>query len=175
MAGAKKLLVEAGLAQGFTCRMVVQNQPVFQTMALVARALLQEAGITLEVDAQESGAFFSAGKGEAGKSLDTFMIRFNGNLDPNFLLQWFTTSQIGIWNWQRWSDPQFDTFLEQASAELDPPKRAALLVEAQKRMEASDAFVWLTYDVSVFATRNGVKPALLPSGIDWQLDRFAPA
>ena len=175
VAAARTLLAEAGLPGGFKCRMAVQNQPVYQTMALVARALLAEAGIILDVDAQESGAFFSSGKGDAGKSLDTFMIRFNGNLDPNFLLQWFTTSQIGIWNWQRWSDPQFDSLLDQASAELDPPKRAALLVDAQKRMEASDAFVWLTWDVSVFATRKGVAPALLPSGIDWELDRFAPA
>lgn len=172
---AKKLLAEAGLASGFSCRMVVQNQPVFQTMALVAQALLADAGIKLEVDAQESGVFFSAGKGDAGKSLDTVLIRFNGNLDPNFLLQWFTTAQIGVWNWQRWSDPQFDSLLDQASAELDPAKRAALLVEAQERMEASDAFVWLTWDVSVFATRQGIRPALLPSGIDWQLDRFSPA
>lgn len=174
VARAKALLAEAGLPQGFKCRMVVQNQPVFQTMALVARAMLAEAGIQLEVDAQDSGAFFSAGKGEAGKSLDTFMIRFNGNIDPNFTMQWFTTSQIGIWNWQRWSDPAFDTLLDQASAELDPPKRAALMVEAQKRMNASQAFVWLTWEVNVIVTRNGVKPALLASGIDWQLDRFAP-
>ena len=172
---AKKLLADAGLPQGFKCRMVIQNQPVFQTMALVARALLAEAGITLEVDALESGAFFSAGKGDAGKSLDTVMIRFNGKMDPNFLAQWFTTSQIGIWNWQRWSDPAFDDLLAQASAELDAPKRAALIVEAQKRMGASQAFIWLTWDVSVFVARNWLKPALLPSGIDWQLDRFAPA
>ena len=175
VAGAKKLLAEAGLAQGFKCKMVIQNQPVFQTMALVARALLAEVGIQLEVDAQESGSFFSAGKGDAGKSLDTVMIRFNGKMDPNFLAQWFTTSQIGIWNWQRWSDPKFDTLLDQASAELDPPKRAALIVEAQQRMEESQAFVWLTYDVSVFVARTWLKPALLPSGIDWALDRFTPA
>ena len=172
VAGAKKLLAEAGLAGGFKCRMVIQNQPVFQTMALVARAFLAEIGITLEVDAQDSGSFFSAGKGDAGKSLDTVMIRFNGKMDPNFLAQWFTTSQIGVWNWQRWSDPKFDSLLDEASAELDTQKRAALFVEAQKRMEDSQAFVWLTYDVSVFVARNWLKPALLPSGIDWAYDKF---
>ena len=175
VAQARKLLAEAGLPQGFKCRMVIQNQPVFQTMALVARALLADAGIQLEVDAQESGSFFSAGKGDAGKTLDTVMIRFNGKMDPNFLAQWFTTSQIGIWNWQRWSDPTFDSLLDQASAELDAPKRAALMIEAQKRMEASECLTWLTYDVSVFVARNWLKPALLPSGIDWALDKFAPA
>ena len=173
VAGARKLLAEAGLPNGFKCRIVVQNQPVYQTMALVARALLAEAGIQLEVDAQESGAFFSAGKGEGGKALDAFMIRFNGKMDPNFLAQWFTTDQIGVWNWQRWSDPAFDALLDQASAELDGARRSALMIEAQQRMEASAAFIWLTYDVSTFVSRSWLKPALLPSGIDWQLDRFS--
>ena len=172
VAAAKKLLADAGLANGFTCRMVIQNQPVYQTMALVARATLAEAGIKLEVDAQESGTFFSAGKGEAGKNLDTVMIRFNGKMDPNFLLQWFTTSQIGIWNWQRWSDPTFDSLLDQASAELDTGKRAGLIVEAQKRMEASEAFVQLTYDVTTVVCRSWLKPALLPSTIDYAMDKF---
>jgi peptide/nickel transport system substrate-binding protein len=175
LAEAKKLLAEAGMPNGFSCKMVIQNQPVYQTMALVAQATLAQAGIKLEIDAQDSGTFFSAGKGEAGKTLDTVMIRFNGKMDPNFLAQWYTTSQIGIWNWQRWSDPTFDGLLDQASAELDVPKRAALIIQAQQRMEASQAFVWITYDVSVFVTRDWLKPALLPSGIDWALDRFIAA
>ena len=169
---ARRLLAEAGLPQGFRTRMTVQNQPAYQTMALVARANLAEAGITLEIDAQDSGAFFSAGKGEAGRTLDTVMIRFNGKLDPNFLAQWFTTDQIGVWNWQRWSDPAFDRLLDEASAELDTARRTQLMIQAQQRMEESQAFVWLTYDVSVFAHRSWLKPSLLPTGIDYALDRF---
>ena len=175
VAAAKKLMSEAGHAAGFKARITVQSQPVYQTMALVARAQLAEIGITLDVDAQDAGSFFSSGKGDAGKGLELFMIRFNGKLDPNFLAQWFTTAQIGTWNWQRWSDPAFDALLDQGSAELDDTKRAALFVQAQKLMAASAAFVWLTYDVSVFVYRATVRPALLPTGIDWALDRFAPA
>ncbi len=175
LAKAKALLAEAGHAAGFKTRVTIQNQPVYQTMALVARAQLAEVGITLEVDAQDGGSFFSSGKGDAGPKLELFMIRFNGKLDPNFLAQWFTTSQIGTWNWQRWSEPRFDALLDQASAELDDNARAALFIEAQKLMADSAAFVWLTYDVSVFAYRAWLAPALLPTGIDWALDRFAPA
>ena len=172
---AKALLAEAGHAGGFKTRITIQNQPVFQTMALVARAQLAEIGVTLEVDALDAGSFFSSGKGEAGPKLELFMIRFSGKLDPNFLAQWFTTSQIGTWNWQRWSEPAFDALLEQASAELDEGKRVALFIQAQKLMADSAAFVWLTYDVTVLAYRAWLKPALLPTGIDWALDRFAPA
>ena len=175
VAQAKRLLAEAGHAQGFRARITVQNQPAFQTMALVAQALLRDVGITLEVDAQDAGSFFSAGKGDTGKALDLFIIRFNGKLDPNFLAQWFTASQIGVWNWQRWANPEFDALLDQGSAELDDAKRAAVFVRAQQLMEDSAAFVWLTYDVSTFVHRSWLKPALLPSGIDWALDRFAAA
>ena len=171
-AEARRLLAEAGFPSGFACKMILQNQPVYQTMALVAQANLAEIGITLEIDAQDAGSFFSAGKGDAGRTLDTVMIRFNGKMDPNFLAQWFTTSQIGIWNWQRWTNPKFDSLLDQASAELDEAKRAATMVEAQQLMEDSQAFTWLTYDVSVFITRDWLHPALLPSGIDYALDRF---
>lgn len=173
VAEAKRLLAEAGLPNGFKTRITVQNVPIYQTMALVARALLGEVGIQVDVDARDTGAFFSAGQGEAGKDLDMFIVRFNGKLDPNFLAQWFTSSQVGDWNWQRWANKDFDGLLDQASSELDDEKRAALMVKAQGLMEDSAAFVWLTYDVSMFAYRSWLKPALLPTGIDWELDRFS--
>ena len=173
VAEAKRLLAEAGLPTGFRTRITVQNVPTFQTMALVARALLGEVGIQAEIDARDTGAFFSSGKGDEGKNLDMFVLRFNGKLDPNYLAQWFTSSQVGEWNWQRWASKDFDALLDQASTELDDGKRAELMVKAQELMEDSAAFVWLTYDVSMFAFRSWLKPALLPTGVDWSLDRFS--
>eukprot|EP01037_Dinobryon_pediforme_P002723 gene2723-2762_t len=175
VAGAKKLLAEAGLPNGFKTRITVQNQPVYQTMALVAQALLKDVGITVEIEGLDGGAFFASGKGDTGKNLDMFIIRFNGKLDPNFLAQWFVSSQVGVWNWQRWANPEYDSLFDKAAVELDAGKRAEMFVQAQKLMEESAAFIWLTYDVSYFIARNGVKPALLPTGVDWALDRFAPA
>jgi peptide/nickel transport system substrate-binding protein len=85
------------------------------------------------------------------------------------------SSQVGVWNWQRWANPEYDALFDKAAVELDPAKRAEMFVQAQKLMEESAAFIWLTYDVSYFIARNWLKPALLPSGVDWALDRFAPA
>jgi peptide/nickel transport system substrate-binding protein len=175
VAAAKKLLAEAGMPNGFKTRITVLNQPVYQTMALVAQALLKDVGITVEIEGLDGGAFFASGKGDAGKNLDMFIIRFNGKLDPNFLAQWFVSSQVGVWNWQRWANPEYDALFDKAAVELDPAKRAEMFVQAQKLMEESAAFIWLTYDVSYFIARNWLKPALLPSGVDWALDRFAPA
>jgi peptide/nickel transport system substrate-binding protein len=171
---AKALLAEAGHPDGFTARITVLNQPTFTNMALVAQALLAEVGITLEVDSRDGGTFWSSGKEQEGENLEMFIIRFNGKLDPNFLSQWFTETQIGVWNWQRWAEPQFDELLAQAAIEMDEAKRGELMIEAQKMMEESAAFVWLTYDVNLIARRDWLQPALMPSGIDWQLHRFRP-
>lgn len=174
VAEAKRLLAEAGQT-AIKTRITVLNQPAFQTMALVAQALLREVGISADVDVREGGTYWDAGKGDAGKSLDMFMLRFNGKLDPSFLMQWFTASQIGIWNWQRFDSPEYDKLAQAAIVETDPAKRAEIVVKAQQEMDKSAAFIWLTNDVAYVVRRSTVKPAFLPGALDWQLDQFARA
>jgi peptide/nickel transport system substrate-binding protein len=174
VAEARALLAAAGQSS-FRTKITILNQPAFQSMALVAQALLREVGIDAQIDAQEGGTFWSAGEGDKGKDLDMFMMRFNGKLDPNFLMQWFVKEQIGVYNWQRFNNPTFDRLAAETSAELDPVKRAALAVQAQQEMDRSAAFVWLTNDVAFACRRTGVTPAFLPGAIDWQLDRFRAA
>jgi peptide/nickel transport system substrate-binding protein len=172
VAEAKALLAAAGQSS-FKTRVTILNQPIFQTMALVMQAQLREVGIDMQIEALDGGAFWKSGDGEAGKNLDMYMTRFNGKHDPSFLLQWFTRAQIGVYNWQRFDSPEFDKLAADAIVELDPAKRATLVINAQKEMDKSAAFVWLTNDVAYMARRANVKPAFLPGAIDWQLDRFA--
>jgi len=174
VAEAKKLLADAGQT-AIKTRITVLNQPAFQSMALVAQALLQEVGITAEVDAREGGTFWDTGKGEAGKNVDMFIMRFNGKLDPSFLMQWFTTSQVGIWNWQRFKSEEFDKLQAAGIGEIDPVKRAELVVKAQQEMDKSGAFVWLTNDITYVVSRSSIKPAFLPGAIDWDLQQFTLA
>ncbi len=174
VAEAKALLAAAGQTS-IKARITILNQPAFQSMALVAQALLREVGIEIAIDAQEGGTFWTAGEGEAGKNIDMFMMRFNGKLDPNFLMQWFVKGQIGIYNWQRFDSPEFDKLAAEAIVELDPAKRSELVIKAQQEMDKSAAFVWLTNDVAFAVRRSNVRPAFLPGAIDWQLDRFSIA
>lgn len=171
VAEARRLLAEAG-ARNLRLKLLVLNQPAFQNMALVARALLAEIGIAVEVDARDGGGFWSAGRGDAGREIEAFMMVFNGKLDPNFLMQWFVSSQVGTWNWQRFASPEFDALFERAGAELDPGKRVAQVIEAQRIMDRSAAFVWLTNNVSVLAHRAWLRPASTPGWIDWQYEAF---
>lgn len=172
VAAAKRLLAEAG-HPAIKARITVLNQPVFQTMALVAQALLRDIGVTLELDVQDGGTYWDSGKGETGKNLDLFLIKFAGKLDPNFLMQWFVRSQVGVWNWQRFASPEFDALFASAIKEQDPAVRTRMVIAAQELMDKSAAFVWLTNELATAVRRDGLKTAYLPGAIDWQLDRFS--
>ncbi len=172
--GARRLLAEAGVRTP-KLRLTLLNTPAFQTMGLVAQAQLKQAGIDLQLDVRDAGSYWSAGKGEAGRDLDLVLMRFNGKLDPNFNTQWFTSAQVGAWNWSRWRSAEFDRVNAAAGTELDEGKRAALIVRCQQLMAQSGAFVWLTYDVDLFAAKAWLKPAVMPTGSDWQLAQFSRA
>ena len=174
VAGAKQLLAEAGVPN-LKVRLTLLNQPAFQTMALVVQSQLRQIGVALELDVRDAGTYWSAGKGDAGRGLDAVMMRFNGKLDPNFNTQWFLSDQVGAWNWSRWRCPEYDALHAQASMTLDETERAAIVVRMQELMEQSSAFLWLTYDVDLFASRTWLKPAIMPTGSDWQLAQFAAA
>lgn len=169
---AKSLLAEAGMANGFACQLLVLNQPAFTNMALVAQAQLAEVGINVELDVRDGGSFWSAGKGDEGKKLQMFIMRFNGALDPNYLAFPFASDQVGIWNWQRWVSPAFDEALAKAAEEMNPVQRANYIVDAQKAMEDSAAFVWLTHETLIYVHRNNVQPSVGPAGTSLTYNRF---
>jgi peptide/nickel transport system substrate-binding protein len=174
VAEARGLLAAAG-ASNLKLKLLILNQAHYQSMALVARALLAEIGVTVEVDAQEGGTFWNSGKGDTGKNIDLFITRFNGKHDPNFIMQWFVAGQIGNWNWQRWNSPEFDALYAQSAGEVDAAKRRQLVVDAQRLMDKSAAFVWLTNEANTLVHRNWIRPAGVPGWIDWQYDEFGAA
>ena len=172
VATARALLAEAGQA-GLRARLLLLARPDHQAVGVIAQAMLAEAGIRLELDIRDEGAFWSSGFGQPGEAVQLALQRFGGKPDPGFLLQWFTFAQIGGWNWQRWHDAEFDALLDQAAATPDGAVRAALYVRAQMRMAASGAFLFLTHEQVACGFRDWLRPAVLGNGEDWLLDDFA--
>ncbi len=172
---AKQLLQQAGLGSGVKARLTLLNQPIYQSAGQIIQALVAEAGIQLDLDIRDAGSYWSAGSGDAGKTLDMALQRFGGKADPAFQMQWFVSSEIGEWNWQRWSDKQYDDLFAKAGSTDDRNARQQMYVEMQQLMDKSAAFIWLTHERNVFAFRDWLKPALLPNGDDMLLARFAQA
>lgn len=170
---AKALLEKAGLGSGFKTRLTILNNSVFQAIAAIVQANLAEIGIEVEIDARDGGAYWSLGEGDASKELELSLIEYPGKMDAGFQMQWFTTSQIGLWNWQRWSNPEFDALHVEAGKTLNDTARSEMYVRMQELMDQSAAFVWITYNVYAFASKDALTPAILPSGSNLLIQDFA--
>jgi peptide/nickel transport system substrate-binding protein len=119
------------------------------------------------IDTHDSGTFWTLGdekSGDSWKDLQLIYQRFSMNPDPSYATAWFTSDQVGVWNWQRWRSPEFDDLHKKALVERDPAKRDEMYKHMQDLMEDSGAYVFITHEANALIYRNGVAPALKPDG-----------
>lgn len=164
---AKQLLDESGETD-VSLAIDVLNKSANVTAAQVIQATLAQIGITLEVRLHEGATFWTLGdenSGERWKDVELILNRYSMTPDPYYATAWFTTEQVGVWNWERFRSEEFDKLHAEAQAELDPEKRAAMYREAQDLMEESGAYRFLTHEASPVIYRNSIVPALRPDGL----------
>jgi peptide/nickel transport system substrate-binding protein len=166
--GAKKLMAEAGKSGGgVKATLAILNKTERLSAAQVIQANLAEIGIEVQIDAHDSGTFWSLGdesKGDQWKQLHMVLNRYTMAPDPSWAVAWFLPSQIGVWNWERWNSPEFDQLNTKALVETDPKKRGEMYVRMQDLMEESGAYVFITHEVAGVMYRDTVNPALMPDG-----------
>ena len=51
-----------------------------------------------------------------------------------------------MWNWERWSDPEYEALWIKGLAETETAKRAEIYLRMQEIMEDTGAYVWITHD-----------------------------
>ncbi len=169
---AKALLTEAGHPDGFKTKLTIEANARNEAIAQIIQANLAEVGIEVEIESLESAAYWALGKNDASKDLELSLIKYNGKFDPGFQTQWFTSEQVGQWNWQRWKNADFDALHEKGSITVDPAERAKIYVEAQKLQDVSAAFIWITNNLNAFASHNWLTPGVLPNGNNWLYTAF---
>lgn len=101
-------------------------------------------------------------EGKRWKDVQLIANRFSMLPDPYYATIWFTSDQVGVWNWERFSNPEFDTLHEEALSQTDDAKRGADYQKMQDMMEVSGAYRFLTHEGSPVIFRDDVKPALRP-------------
>lgn len=100
-------------------------------------------------------------------------MRYDAFPDPYDPFQWFVSGQVGIWNWERWTDDEFDRLFREGLEESDSGKREAIYLRMQEIMEDTGAYVWLTHEPSAIVYRNSIDPViypdanLYPPGFEW--------
>lgn len=168
IAKAKEYLAAAKLDGDVTLTLDVLNKPTNVTTAQVIQATCAQVGIKIKINLHESGAFWSLGddsKGERYKDIQLILNRYSMAPDPSYATAWFVTDQKGKWNWERYSDPEFDRLEAAAKAETDNTKRDAMYQTMQDMMEDSGAYRFITHEATPVIYSDKIKPAFRPDGL----------
>ncbi|MBR0776565.1 peptide ABC transporter substrate-binding protein [Bradyrhizobium diazoefficiens] len=128
------------------------NAPRQKTQAIIKQAC-QKAGIEIEIKSVVASVFFSSdvGNPDTYSKLYADMEMYNTTQpqpDPerflNQCVSWEIANKDNKWlgrNVSRWSDPEADKAYKAAQNELDPVKRAALLVKVNEIFCEANVFV----------------------------------
>jgi peptide/nickel transport system substrate-binding protein len=174
---ARALLAEAGYPDGITLTLDCLNRTDRVAAAQIIQANLAEAGITVEIQPHDGGTFWSLGSEADGEQWKDIQLILNGYVstpDPAAAQMWFTGDQAGLWNWERFSNPEYDELMAASNSEMDEARRAAMFERMQEIMYEEAAYVFITHEPRAVLYRNTVDPGLLPNG-RVQYRRFKPA
>jgi peptide/nickel transport system substrate-binding protein len=173
---ARALLAEAGVS-GLSLELKLLNETAHITTAQIIQANLADVGITVDIIPLDSGPFWNLGlesKGEEWRALQLWIMRYRTSPDPHDAVQWFVKDQVGVWNWERWSDPEFEELFVKGQAETDNSKRAQMYVRMQEIMEDTGAYLWITHEPAFFVHKNGIVPVFDP-GAELLVEQFKTA
>ncbi len=164
--GAKKLLAEAGLAQGFklTLHGTIGRYTNDVRIAEAIAQMLQRIGIETTLVSLPAAEFFarasSGDKGRpefsiilAGRSTDT------GEVSDSLNALVHTTNAAtgaGAANRGRFSNADVDTLIDAAKAAMDPKARAELLAQASVLAITEGAIIPIHHPVRTWALRKGL-------------------
>ena len=115
-----------------------------------------QLGITVTAAVTEEGKLIDdvTGPPEGPANYDIYMWGWVGDPDPNSLLNFFQTSEIGASSDSYYSNPHYDELFLQQRAEPDPAKRKAILDEMQQLVYNEAPYHILYYDAELHAYRT---------------------
>jgi peptide/nickel transport system substrate-binding protein len=159
------------------------NQPRQKTQAIVKQAC-QKAGIDIEVKAVTSSVFFSSDVANPDTYTkfycDLQMYNNNSQPDPEIFLRqfcsWEAATKENKWqgrNITRWQNKEYDDTHKAAQVELDPVRRAAMLIKLNEMAVNNQVVIPIVARLGVAAAKNNLVVEL--SGWDnntWDLPNW---
>jgi peptide/nickel transport system substrate-binding protein len=173
---ARALLAEAGVTD-LSLELKTLNQQDRLVASQIIQTNLADVGIKVDIVPLDSGPFWNLGlesQGEDWKTLQLWIMRYRTSPDPADMIQWFVKSQVGIWNWERWSDAEYEDLWNKGLAEQDTAKRADIYLRMQEIMEDTGAYLWITHEPVNYIHKNTIKPAF-DAGAELLVERFTKA
>ncbi len=159
---AKKLLAEAGYANGFALTLHGPNNRYINDAGVV-QAIAQmysRIGIDAKVETLPSAVYFTrATKLEFGYMLLGWGTESGeqGSAMRSLLATYDQAKGMGVTNRGRYSNPAFDKVLSEALLTMDDKKREGMIQQAAEMVMEDVGLIPLHYEVSTWAAAQGLK------------------
>jgi peptide/nickel transport system substrate-binding protein len=159
--GAKRLLAEAGLAEGFAVQLNGPNDR-FPNDAQVVQAVAQmwtRLGLATTVETKPRGLWLAEA---AGLKYSVNLAGFSPNPEVQGMLEtqihtWDTVQGLGSANRGRFSNPAIDAIIQQSRETMDNGRRAALQQQASRAaIREQTALIPLYFVINTWAMRAGI-------------------
>lgn len=157
--GAKRLLADAGYADGFALTIATPNNRYIndEQIAQTVAQMFARVGIAAKVEAMPLSVYFGKARNrEFGVALLGW-----GSLAADLALRSLvvtadTEKGYGAWNWAGYANPRLDELVVRSLGTVDPAKREAAAREAAALAAAEVAFVPLHYQVVTWAMKRNI-------------------
>jgi peptide/nickel transport system substrate-binding protein len=152
--GARDLLDEAGLPDGFSSTLYFkQSSAVESAAAVLVQANLKEIGVDIDLKPL-TDADFTAQTG--ARSLPMYLNNFLGwGADPFYQMYYLAGSAAGT-NFTSYKNPDLDALLQQGAASADEATREDISAQAQKVIYDDMPFIPVYNPNWTFVVRDGV-------------------
>ena len=133
--------------------------PPSQKAAKLVAGWFRAIGLGIKLEAVEEATlqertYDTVGKGADAKlapDFDMFIWGWNPDIDPNFILGSFTTSQIGYWSDSAYSNPEYDRLFKEQQRTIDRQARKLIIDQMQQIIYRDCPYIVLAYPESLEA------------------------
>jgi len=129
LAKAKKLLADAGYADGMQITLVAQQLSPVPAIATILKAQLAEAGVTVDIQLVPSDVYYGADN--LWLTTDFSITDWGARATPQTYLNLAYICKAA-WPESHWCDPEHDKLAAAAAIETDRTKRAELFKQIQR-------------------------------------------
>ncbi|MFZ7125894.1 MAG: ABC transporter substrate-binding protein [Desulfobacterales bacterium] len=165
---AKKLLADAGYADGMEIELVAQNQLDVVPIATVWKEQLARIGVKVNIQVIPSDIYYGDGENswlKCGFGITDWGTRATPVTYFNLA---YTTN--GPWNGSHWSDKEFDDLVRKVDSEMDHDKRVVLYQQIQQILIDRGPVISAYFEMAVAGVSSRLEGVELAS--DWARTRF---
>ena len=149
---SKKLLAEAGFADGLTLNGTVSNNQAAMTVAVAVKSMLSKVGIDWQIVALDSAASSDKLK---NRDYDTLLTRWRWIFEPDLMPSGAYLPEGGF-NYGRSNNARAIALIEAGRREVDPQKRQKIYYQLEEALYENYEDAWLWYGLEIMAFRKNV-------------------